>query len=137
MSQVMTGAKAIFRIKGVKIAWASNVSYNENYQLEPVNVLDQLEVNEHAEVGYTVDFQCQSFRVANQSVKQLGIMSTLSQALTQGELTAEVIDKISSATLLLMTGVKLQTRQTSVDARGVMTETWSFVGRKSEDEAGA
>ena len=49
MSQVMTGAKAIFRIKGVKIAWASNVSYNENYQLEPVNVLDQLEVNEHAD----------------------------------------------------------------------------------------
>jgi len=133
----MTGARAIFRIAGSKIAWASNVSYNENYQLEPINVLDQLQVQEHAEVGYTVDMQCQSFRVAEASVKQLGIMSTLSQVLTQGELTAEVIDKITGATLLLMTGVKLQARQTTVDARGVMTETWSFVGRTSEDEAGA
>jgi len=51
-------------------------------------------------------------------------------------LTAEVIDKNTGEVLLLMTGVKLQARQTTVDARGVMTETWSFVGRRAEDEAG-
>lgn len=137
MSQVMTGPRAIFRLAGNRIAFASNVSFNENYQLEPVNVLDEVSVVEHAEVGYTVDMQCQNFRVPGQSVKQLGIMSKLSQVLTQGELTAEVVDSVTGVTLLLMTGVKMQARQTTVDARGIMTETWSFVGRKSEDEAGA
>ena len=137
MTTVMTGARAIFRLAGNKVAYASNVSFNENYQLEPVNVLDNIATVEHAEVGYTVDLQCQNFRVPDASVKQLGIMSRLSAVLTQGELTAEVVDEITGATILLMTGVKLQARQTTVDARGVMTETWSFVGRSSEDEAGA
>ena len=135
MSTVMTGAKAIFSLNSTAIAFASNVSYNENIAYEPVNVLDKLEVVEHAEVGYTVDMQCQNFRVPNASVKQLGIMSTLPQILTQGELSASIIDRETGAIILLMTGVKLQARQTTVDARGVMTETWSFVGRQSVDES--
>jgi hypothetical protein len=134
---VMTGARAIFRLGGTQIAYASNVSYNENIQLEPVNVLDEISVKEHAEVGYTVDMQCQTFRVENKSVKQLGIMPNLGNILTQGGLTAEIIDRNSSAVILLMEGVKLQARQTTVDARGLMTETWQFVGVKSSDEAGA
>lgn len=136
MSRVMTGAKAIFRLGGNQVAFASSVSFNENIQLEEVNVLDQLEVAEFAEVGYRVDMSCQNFRVANQSVKQLGIMSKLGDILTQGELTAEIIDRASGAVILLMEGVKLESRQTSVDARGLMSETWTFRGRKSSDEAG-
>ena len=136
MSTIMTGAKAIFRLGGTQVAYASSVSFNENIQLDEVNVLDRLEVVEFAEVGYRVDLSCQNFRVANKSVKQLGIMSKLSQILTQGELTAEIVDRASGAVILLMEGVKMETRQTTVDARGVMTETWSFKGRKSSDEAG-
>jgi hypothetical protein len=136
MSKVMTGAKAIFRLGGSQVAFASSVTYNENIQLEEVNVLDQLEVVEHAEVGYRVDLSCQNFRVANASVKQLGIMSKLNQILTQGELTAEIVDRATNAVILLMEGVKLESRQTQVDARGLMTETWTFKGRKSSDEAG-
>ena len=136
MSQVMTGAKAIFRLAGNQIAYASSVSYNENIQLEEVNVLDKIDTLEHAEVGYRVDLSCQTFRVSEQSIKQLGIMPRLSEILTQGELTAEVIDRATNSVILLMEGVKLESRQTTVDARGVMTETWSFKGLRSSDEAG-
>lgn len=136
MSTVMTGAKAIFRINGTQIAYASSVSFNENIQLEEVNTLDRLEVLEHAEVGYRVDMSCQSFRVQNQSVKQLGIMQKLGSILTQGVMTAEIIDRVSGSVILLMEGVKLESRQTQADARGLMTETWSFKGIKSSDEAG-
>ena len=142
MSTVMTGAKATFMINGTKVAYASNVSWNENIQYEPINVLDQLDVKEHAEVSYTVDMQCQSFRVARQSVKQLGIMKSLPALLTQGALDVLIQDSAgaaedgsdANATILHMTGVKLQARQTTVDARGVMTETWSFVGLRATDE---
>jgi hypothetical protein len=60
----------------------------------------------------------------------------LGDILTQGVLTAEIIDRVSGAVILLMEGVKLESRQTQVDARGLMTETWSFKGIKSSDEAG-
>ena len=134
-SQVMTGAKAIFRLNGVQVAFASNCSFNENIQLEEVNVLDKIESVEHAEVGYRVDLSCQTFRVQNQSVKQLGIMPRLEDILTNGEITAEVVDRQTNAVLLLMEGVKLESRQTTVDSRGLMTETWNFKGIKSSDEA--
>jgi len=137
MSAVMTGAKAIFSINNAKIAFASQVSYNENIAYEPVNVLDRLDVVEHAEVGYTVDLSCQNFRVPAASVKQLGLMSKLPQILTQGEMEATIVDADTGAVILLMTGVKIQARQTTVDARGVMTETWSFVGRAANDESAA
>ena len=136
MSQVMTGAKAIFRLDGNQIAYASSVTFNENIQLEEVNVLDKIDTLEHAEVGYRVDLSCQTFRVSDKSVKQLGLMPKLGSILTQGELTAEVIDRNTNAVILLMEGVKLESRQTTVDARGVMTETWSFKGLRSSDEAG-
>ncbi len=136
MAQVMTGPKAIFRLGGQQVAYASSVSFNENIQLEEINVLDRIETVEHAEVGYRVDLSCQAFRVANQSVKQLGIMPKFSEILTQGVLTAEIVDRTSGATILLMQGVKLESRQTSVDARGVSTESWSFRGTKASDESG-
>ncbi len=134
-SQSMTGAKAIFRLNGTQIAFASSVTYNENIQLEEVNVLDKIETIEHAEVGYRVDISCQTFRVQNSSIKQLGLMPKLQDILTAGELTAEVIDRTTSTVLLLMEGVKLESRQTTVDARGLMTETWNFRGRKASDES--
>lgn len=136
MAQVMTGAKAIFRINGIQVAFASSVTFNENIQLEEVNVLDNLAVQEHAEVGYRVDMSCQNFRVANGSIKQLGFMQKLNNLLTQGVLTAEIIDRATNAVILLMEGVKLESRQTTVDARGIMTETWAFKGIRSSDEAG-
>jgi predicted RNA binding protein with dsRBD fold (UPF0201 family) len=136
MSTTMTGAKAIFRLNGVQVAYASSVTFNENIQLEEVNVLDRIETMEHAEVGYRVDISCQTFRVAQESVKQLGYMSKLGALLTQGVLTAEVIDRVTEAVILLMEGVKLESRQTTVDARGLMTESWNFKGIKSSDEAG-
>jgi len=136
--KVVTGSRAQFQIGGYVIAYASNVSYNENITYEPINVLDKLQVEEHAETGYTVDLQCQNFRVVGQSVKALGIMPKLEQILTQGGMTATIVVGSGNATpttILRMEGVKLQARQTTVDARGVMTETWSFVGIKSSDES--
>ena len=108
---------------------------NENIQLEEVNVLDRIDTLEHAEVGYRVDLSCQTFRVQNESVKQLGIMPRLQDILVSGEITAEVVDRQTNTILLLMTGVKLESRQTTVDARGLMTETWNFRGKIAQDEA--
>ena len=135
-STVMTGVRAVFRVNGIQIAYASSCSFNETISLEEVNCLDRLDVLEFAETGYRVDLSCQTFRVQNQSVKQLGIMPRLQDILTSGEMTAEVIDRQSNAVILLMTGVKLESRQTTVDARGLMTETWNFRGKRSQDEAG-
>ncbi len=137
MSQTFTGARAVFKIQGTQIAYASNCSYTINHQVQAIETLEKLNPIEHAEVGYDVSFSCNSFRVANNSAVNLGIQPVLESILTQPELTVELIDKISTATMLRIVGVKMTSRSGSVDARGVATESWSFVGLKASDEASA
>lgn len=136
MSIVITGARAVFKIAGSPIAFASNCSYNINHTLQPIDVLDQLTPAEQAETGYTVDFSCTTFRVPNQSAVNLGIQPKLAAILTQPELVVEISDRVSGALLLLVERVKMTTRSGTVDARGVFTETWNFTGLKASDEAG-
>lgn len=135
MSQTLTGARAIFRISGTKVAFASNVSYTINHDHQPIEVLDRLEPVEQAEVGYSVSFSCNVFRVANQSIIGLGFMPILEEILVQPELIVEIQDKITSKTLLRITGVKCTSRSGGFDARGVSTESWNFVGIRASDEA--
>lgn len=137
MSTVFTGVRAVFKIEGVQIAFASNCSYTINHNLQAIEVLDKLEPFEHAEVGYTVDFSCSSFRVAGASAVQLGVQPKLEAILVQPTLTVELQDKVEGSTVLRVIGVKITSRAGTVDARGVATETWNFVGIKASDEAGA
>lgn len=135
MTQTFTGSRAIFRIRGVQVAYASDCSYTINHALTPIEVLDKLEPAEHAETGYDVSFSCSTFRVANQGAVSLGIQPTLENILTQPELTVELIDKIADVTMLRILGVKMSQRSGTVGARNVATETWNFVGLKASDEA--
>lgn len=136
MSQVKTGARVALLVNNTKIAFASNCNYTENHIHQPIYVLDQLEVVEHAETSYSVEFSCSNFRVANQSAVSIGIQPKLQNILTQPELTAELQDGIDGTTLMFVTGVKFTTRSGSVDSQGVFTETWNFVGRVMTDEEG-
>ena len=132
MSNTITGARAIFRINSNKVAYASDVSYNENIALEDINVLDNLAPEELAETGYTVDFSCTAFVTEKGTIKDLGIMPRFSDILKAGVMTAEIVDELTEKTLLVLSGVKSLGRSGTVNARGTMTETWNFRGIKEE-----
>lgn len=136
MSNVLSGARAIFKISNQQIAYAGSCSFNINHAHQPIDVLDSLAPKEYTETGYTVDFSCNVFRVANQSSVNLGIRPRLEEILTQPELTCEIVDNKSGATILNIIGVKMISCSGNFDARGVCSENWSFVGLKATDEAG-
>jgi hypothetical protein len=140
-SKVYTGAKAYFSIitpdGAINIAYASNCSYNWNHNLQPVELIGKEYVEEHSELGMTVDFTCTNFRVYNRSAIALGLQPKLQSLLAQPELVVVIKDKVTNDTLLRIDGVKMTSRSGTVDARGAWTETLSFVGRQASDEAGA
>ena len=137
MSVTSTGARVVFRINGTKLAFANAINYTVAHAHQPVDVLDQLEPAEYAETGYTVNFTATTFRVANQSAISLGLRPKLQNILTQPELTAELIDRINGATLMLIERVKCTQEDMNIDARALGQATLSFVGIKMSDEAGA
>lgn len=135
MSQTFTGVRAIFKIQGKQVAFASDVNVTVNHAMQPIETLDRLDVVEHAEIGYTVDMSCGTFRVAGASAIQLGIQPILEEILIQPELMAELQDKIAGVTVARLVGVKMTSRGLSVNARGVATEQWAFVVRRFSDES--
>lgn len=137
MSQTITGARAVFTINNTKVAFASDCNYTWNHNVQPVEVLDQLTVAEHAEIGMTIDFSCTQFRVARKSAVSLGFQPKLNDLLNQPELVVTISDRVSGEVLLTVSGVKLTSRSGTVNARGVWTETLNFVGREAHDEEGA
>lgn len=136
MSQTSTGARVVFRVQGQKIAFANAFNYTVAHAHQPVDVLDQLEPAEYAETGYTVNFTANMFRIADQSAIALGLRPKLQNILTQPELTAELIDRVTGKTLALLERVKCTQEDLSVDARSLAQLTLSFVAIKQTDETG-
>ena len=136
MSQTSSGARVVFRVNGAKVAFANAINFTVAHAHQPVDVLDQLTPAEYAETGYTVNFSATMFRVSGQSAIALGLRPKLQNILTQPELTAELIDRVTGATLMLIERVKCTQEDFNVDARSLAQSTLSFVGIKQSDEAG-
>ena len=135
MSQTATGAKLELTIGLVLVAYASNCSYSYSVSMETLQGIDNLVVDEHAETGIAVNFSASMFRVAHTAAVENGWQPKLEVLLQQPELVATIKDKVSGATLLQLTGLKLVGRTGSVDARGVFVETLAFVAKRFYDES--
>jgi hypothetical protein len=134
MSQTSTGARVVFRVNGTKVAFAQAMSYTVAHQHQPVDVLDQLDPVEYAETGYTVNFSVNQFRVANQSAMAIGLRPRFQDILTQPELTAELVDRITGATLALLQRVKCTEESLNIAARDIGQVTLNFVAIRMDDE---
>lgn len=137
MSDSSTGARVVFRMNGAKVMFANAMNYTVAHAHQPVDVLDQLTPHEYAETGYTVNFSCNMFRISNRDPISQGLRPKLQDILTQPELTAELIDRVTGVTLLLIERVKCTQEDFNIDARNLGQLTLSFVGIKMSNEAGA
>lgn len=130
MSKVLSGSKAALKINGVKVIYIGSVNITEENTLTDIDVLDQVEVAEHAETGHKVSFSCNYFKVDGNSVSQLGIRAdNINDILTQPELTMELYNRIDDRVEYSISGVKFEGGSGSLDARGVWQGTWNFKGR--------
>ena len=130
MSKVFSGSKGSVKLNGIKVAFVGSVNINEENTLTPIDVLDALEVAEHAETGHVVSFTCNLFKIDGNSAKQLGLSpDNLRDILTQGEMSFELYNSIDDRVEYVMSGVKWEGGSGSVDARGVYQGTWNFRGR--------
>ena len=133
MSKVLSGSKASLKINGVKIAFVGSVTINEENTLQDVDVLDQLDVAEHAEVAHKVSFTCNYFKIDGNSAVDLGIQpSNLRDVLTQPELTMELYNSIDDKVEYTISGVKFEGGSGTLNARGIWEGSWSFKGRRGQ-----
>jgi len=134
-SATFSGARAIFLINNVPIAFAGGVSGEETVDYEPVDVLGMLEVKEHVPVAYRTSLNAQMFRVIGQSIKALGILPRLQDIINSDDLLAALKDTGTVSTMALFQGVRCSGHSFDVTARGLVQENVTFVCIKIQDES--
>jgi len=125
-------------IEGAKVMYCTNVSYGEEVQYDPVEVLDQLEVAEHVPVAYRVNFSSQHVRVITNSIKLrdgVRIFPRLEDILTSGELTATVEDRVTGTIVSNIERVRASSYNINVGARGIVLSDVQFVAIRIRDES--
>jgi len=134
-SATFSGARAIFLVNSVPVAFAGGVSGEETVDYEPVDVLGLLEVKEHVPVAYRTSLNAQMFRVIGTSIKQIGILPQLQDIINSDDLTAAIQDSVTQSTMALFQGVRCSGHSFDVTARGLVQENVTFVAIKVQDES--
>ena len=133
--RVFSGARSRFKVNGSKVAYSGGVSGEESVDLEPVDILDLIEVLEHVPVGYRASLTTNLFRVIGQSAKNLGIFPKNDNILTSGVLECAVEDSITERTAYLFQGCKASNKNFDFSARTLVTESLSFMAIRTLDES--
>lgn len=130
MSRTFTGSKGAIKLNGVKVAYVGSITVNEDNTLTDIDVLDQLEVAEHAETAHKCSFSINKFKVDDNNAANYGFgPSDIREILSQPEMVMEVYNSVDDRVEYTMTGVKWEGGSGSMDARGVWNGTWNFKGR--------
>lgn len=136
--RVLSGARARFMLNGVKVAYTTSVTFGEEIQYDPVEVLDQLEVAEFVPVAYRVSLSAQMVRIVQNSIKLrdgISIFPRLEDILTAGDLTATIEDKVTGSIIANIQFVKSSRYNMQIGARGIVMTDCEFVAILIRDES--
>lgn len=143
--RLFTGARARFSINGVRVGYARNVAVSEEITYEPVEVFDNIEVEEHVPTGYRITFTASQFRIIGETLKKAGWFpkvganpeAHLENVLLTGDLVATIEDTKTGNLFATLEQVKVQSHNWTIDARGIVGEDITFVAIRLKDESEA
>lgn len=144
-SKVVTAPRCRILLDTKVMGWGTNISYNVDYEMNPLDVIDNFEVEEFVPVGYTVNGTISKVGVNNVSLRTMGLFprvgvdsdAHLLNFLLLGDHTIQLIDKFGDAgsekTLAIVYGVKFGSKGWNVAARGIAGEDINFVAKREKD----
>jgi hypothetical protein len=141
--KVFTGCRARFMLNGVKVGLATGVTVRESITYEPVKVLDNIQVEEHAPVDYDVSLTADSIKLVGTSFKSQGWLPLqgadpaehLRNIIASGELTATIIDNQTGDVVANVEGVKIAETNLNIQARGIVGENVTMVAIRVRGES--
>lgn len=136
--KVLTGGRVHLALEGVKMMYCTNVTYGEEVEQAPIEVLDQFEVAEFVPVAYRCTFSAQLVRMINQPIKLrngVKIFPGLDNILTLPEMTGTVVDRVTNTIAANIERVKCSRYSNAYPARGIVIQDAEFVAIVIRDES--
>lgn len=142
---ILTGGRARFFLNSQRVGWAMGVTITEDIVQEPAVVLDSLVPAEHVVTGYTVQLQCQIYKVPQKDLVISGLWPQMGRTPDEHkailvdfpEMTAEVWDSYLDIPVGKVYRVLPRTRNIAIQARGLVATNCTFVAIYYSDEGSA
>lgn len=142
-NRIATGARCKFSIQGKVVGYARNVNVTEEIEYQPIEVLDNIRVEEFVPVAYRCRLTASFFRIVGDTLKSMGFFPPnggdtdehLENILTNGELNAQIEDRKTGKIITQVQQVKVASHNWTVDAKGVVGEDMEFVAISTSDES--
>lgn len=140
---IVTGARARLLINGVKAGYATGVDVREGIEYQELDVLDNIQVEEHVPVAYRCGGSMAAVRVVLDDDKTKGWFPKtgktpqehLLNILNNGTLEALIEDSVTGKTIFKLEEMKFSDRNVSINARGIAGKNVTFVAKRARDEA--
>jgi hypothetical protein len=133
---VQHGARGYLTVGGKTVGYVQSVSWQEGTEFQPLDVLDNLETEEHVPVAYTVSGSVSLVKVVDRSLKRAGIQTPIAQVLGAGTLTIEIKDRPTDQATNIIEGVRFSTKSGNMAKRQITVENLQFVALRMRDESG-
>lgn len=141
MGNIFAGARARMSIDGKKFSFCTNVSGSEEIQYDPVEVLDNVEVEEFEPVGYRATLAASKIWFVNETLKSLGWFPKngtnpsdhLRNILTTVPFASLIEDTQESKPFMIGEHVKLASYNWNISARALVATDVTFVLKRFRD----
>lgn len=146
MADIFTGPRARLILDGRVVGYCTDCSGSEEVMYEPIEVLDNIEVKEHAPVGYRVSFRAGLVYVLNNSLKgsNMNVFPKtgpdadvhLLNILNKGEFVIQLLDAVNSSTVMMtLEGARIASHSFNIGSRASVSQDVVFVARRMKDES--
>jgi len=129
MKDTMTGNRAIFKIAGTVIGVAQNVEVSDDFGLQEVDGLGNVEVQEFVPGKLTHRISGSSYFVSNKNLRQLGLVPESGDWLSAPEFEVEIQDSLSFATLENYVGCKFNSHNRTYGKHQISSQAFQIFAR--------
>ena len=124
-----TGNRVILKLKGEAIGICQNVSFEDDFNLQEVDGLGDVEVQEHVVGKLTHRISGEKYIIAADTLEKLNFVPNSDEWLTAPELSVEVVDTVSGTTIENYTGCKFNTHSRRYTKHQVTGENFQILAR--------
>jgi len=122
---VLAGLDAIVKVNGTTVGWATNISFDEDFELQGIRTLGFHGDRGYKSQGYNCTVTVGTFVLQSTELDQLPL-PTRKTILTSGAVDFEVIDSVTGETLYILEFCKCATKGVNLDSGSLGTKntTW-------------
>lgn len=133
---VSHGARHYVTINGVRVGYCAGFSMQQNVDVRPVDVLDNLLTEEHVVVGVTYSGSIEMLLIIGRSLIQAGVQTPIDQLLGGPIRNFAIVDRVTGKVIHALRVITFSGKSSDIRKGTLTTQRLNFMAIEAVDENG-